>query len=128
MRWNVTGSTGEQLAKRMLKLAWDACGGAFGMGFLQDRGSGVSEDEVWKQAVDGLDYASHQNKPGKVYADYVFGRMMKLSFAWGDGWVEGEDRVGWRRDYQAFCGKYPTFAALVEAAANSLNALISPAA
>lgn len=124
VRYEVSGATGEQLAKRMFKLAWDACGGPQGLGFLQDRGSAVTEDQVWERAVGAGDYSgTFSAKKGQAYGDYVFGRMMKLYFEFGDSFVQGGNGA-WRRDYQSFCGKYPNFQSLAKAAAKSLGVKI----
>lgn len=41
---NTTPYTGEQVAKRIFWLAWQACGGPFGMGILQNH-PGANEDD-----------------------------------------------------------------------------------
>lgn len=126
IRFEVTGATAEQLAKRMFKLAWDACGGPSGYGFFQDRGSAVTEDQIWERAVGNGDYPGMgRAKAGRAEGDYVFGRMMKLGFLYGDSYVEGCAATKWRHDYQAFSGRYPDFARLAKAAADSLGATIS---
>lgn len=123
----------EAVVKRAMWLAWQAwqaCGGPSGMGVLQNR-SGVTEEDVWKNLnAGGLggDYprlpkeviVANPNRPGKVYGDYVFGRKMKTGFEWDDGSVTFRDDLP-RRDYQAWCHKYPTTLALVEAAIASLG-------
>jgi hypothetical protein len=128
IRFEVTGATGEQLAKRMFKLAWDACGGPSGYGFFQDRGPAMTEDQIWERAIGNGDYPGMgRAKPGRADGDFVFGRMMKLGFLFGDSYVEGCATTTWRRDYQGFCGKYPDFASLAKAAAESLGvALVGP--
>ena len=123
IRFEVTGATGEQLAKRMFKLAWDACGGPSGFGFFQDRGSAMTEDQIWQQAVGAGDYpgSAMKAKAGQAHGDYVFGRMMKLYFNFGPSYVEARRDMKWRHDYQGFSGKYPTFEHLARAAAASLG-------
>jgi hypothetical protein len=63
---------------------------------------------------------SDPNRPGKVYGDYVYGRMLKVGFAWGAVSVTILDGTP-RADYQSWCGKYPTYQNLVEAAIESLK-------
>lgn len=121
-RFTVNGVTGEQMAKRMLKLAWDASG-VFGMGAFQDCGPGLTEDQLWKRGCDNCG----PHRGGMVTADYLFGRMMKLTFTFGDDFVSAHARE-WRPDYQSFCRKYADFTALVNAAAKSLGAIVSEAA
>jgi len=106
----------------MFYLAWQACGG-LGMGWLQDRGD-QSEDSVWEAIVRKADYPGmaerHPHKLQSPYADYVFGRMMKMGFRWTPGTLEfsdGELRI----DYEAWCGRYPSYQTLAEAAADQLG-------
>lgn len=114
----------EAVVKRAFFLAWQACGGPLGMGFLQDPGRAVTEDDVWGQAYGKRDYPDGNtlapNKPGDVYGDYVFGRMMKLSLKWDAEGVEFRDGSP-RPDYQAWCGDYPTYPALIQAAIDTLK-------
>lgn len=127
------------VVKRAFYLAFVACGGAVGMGVFQDRGPGVTEDQVWKNVQNEGDYtgAVHNNRPGHAYGDYVFGRMMKLSVEWDErkgtinvpghapqadyqGWSSGKPRV--ESDVPRVGGvKYPSYMALFEAAAQSLG-------
>jgi uncharacterized protein (TIGR02996 family) len=117
----------EKLAKRCMYLAWEASR-VLGSGVLQDHGPGMSEEQVWRQMYDRGDYSGNhgENKPGSVYADYVFGRMVKFSLKWDDGKIETGDGK-WRLDYQSFCGRYPDFGKLVMAAAAELNMEVGPA-
>lgn len=108
------------VAKEAVFLAWRACGGPLGMGVFQDRGPGQSKDAVWNQAYHQLNYASHNGRPEDVHADYVFGRMMKLYFK-VDGTAINHSDSECRRDYQAWCGKYPTYAELFDAAEQSVK-------
>lgn len=112
--------TTQQVAKRIVYLAWQACGGPTGMGFLQDRPN-ATEEEVWKNAVGRLDYPGEPlNDESRIYADYVFGRMMKLSVrVAGDKVLLPTDIP--RRDYQGWCGKYPTYDDLFLASVISLT-------
>lgn len=109
--------TGEQVAKEMVWLAWQACGGPLGLGVLQNRPD-ATKDDVWKNATRAGDYSGSRFKrgsAGEVCADYVFGRMMKLYFRYGDNWVEIRDAEP-RPDYQAWCSKYASYEELVGAA------------
>ena len=110
----------EAVAKRAFWLAWKACGGTEGMGFLQNNPA-AGEEDVWNNARVGADYAGKREpKTGEVYGDYVFGRMMKLTLKWNETGIEFRDAVP-TRDYQAWCRKYPTYQALIEAAIAELS-------
>ena len=122
----------EAVVKRAFWLAWQACGGTFGAGFLQDN-PGATEGEVWKQVFDRADYpggndpriaSNFHNKPGKVHGDYVFGRMMKLGLEWDDKSVTFRDSTP-RPDYQSWCKKYASYKDLVDAAIESLSVPVS---
>jgi hypothetical protein len=113
--------TPQDVAKRMFYLAWLACGGPLGMGILQDRGSNVKEEEVWKAVYNQTDYPGDtRNTKESIYADYVFGRMMKFGVFIKDDTVRFND-LPLRPDYQAWCRKYPTMTALFGAALESLK-------
>lgn len=114
------------VAKEALWLAWNAVGGAGGMGIFQNK-PGATKEEVWTQAYDQLDYSTRHGDAGDVHADYVFGRMMKLNFRIDANKLEISENEC-RRDYQAWCGKYPTYAALFDAATESMGAEKSRAA
>ena len=115
MRIEVSNS--EAVVKEVFWLAWLACGGPTGMGIHQDPGL-ATKKQVWDQTLNGRDYAHTDNKPGKVLADYVFGRMMKLRLEWDSTSVTFSDGKP-HPDYQAWCRKYPTYQSLVEAAIKS---------
>jgi hypothetical protein len=112
---------GEAVAKEALWLAWLACGGPLGMGVFRDKPDAGRED-VWKNAIEAGDYPAklHDDKSGTLYADYVFGRMMKLRLGWGPGWVSFDDRPP-QIDYQGWVGAYPTNESLIRAAIASVN-------
>lgn len=133
MRYTISDVTAEQFAKRMFKLAWDASA-VMGAGAFQDRGSGMTEEQVWENVVGAGDYPfrakappTAPSRPRSVYGDYVFGRMMKLGVGIGDGFIEMGDAM-YRGDYQSFARRYGTPAALVFAAAKSLGCSAEPAA
>jgi hypothetical protein len=103
------------VAKEALWLAWNACGGTSGYGFLQNKPD-AGKDAVWDGAYNARDYAGgHKGGEGYVNADYVFGRMMKLRFEIKGDTLEFSDNTP-RGDYQAWCYKYPSYAALFDAA------------
>jgi hypothetical protein len=110
-----------EVAKEAFWLAWNACGGTTGMGFLQDKSTATRSD-IWEQ-VTGIkagDYALPRGKSLEPYGDYVFGRMMKLKLA-----VEPDGVVIYnndpRPDYQAWSRKYATTLDLVIAADKNIN-------
>ncbi len=120
----LTCTNPELVVKRAMFLAWQACGGPLGMGVLRDNPS-ADEDRVWQAAYNREDYPGGNkfgdNKPGQVYADYVFGRMMKFGLQWNETSVSFNDYGPLRPDYQAWCRKYPTVTALLQAAVESLS-------
>jgi hypothetical protein len=123
-KYKITGACGETLAKRALWLAWQACGGPLGMGFLQDRPE-ATEDEVWDATRNAYDYsgfAGKCSKPGVANPDYVFGRMMKMYLEFTEDTVSHRDGE-LRPAYQAWCSPtFPTYAALLTAAAGEVGA------
>ncbi len=107
-------------------LAWQACGGTLGAGVLQDRPTATADD-VWSGIMNASDYLGDYDgriaraaAQGDFYADYVFGRMMKLTIYIRDGAVVTSTDTP-RPAYQAWCRKYPTYDALIVAAAESEN-------
>lgn len=108
------------VAKEAIWLAWQAVGAPGGMGWLQNNPS-ASKEDVWAQAYHQRDYSMRNGPPERVHADYVFGRMMKLSFTLRDDTLGISDSEC-RSDYQAWCHKYPTYAALFDAATESVRA------
>jgi hypothetical protein len=126
LMFKVTGTNGETLAKRMIKLAWDEST-VNGMGFLQDRGV-QTEDAVWKAVKGRRDYGGlgveadeEDGEYRKVSADYVFGRMMKLTIEYGLDSIKGYSGE-WHVEYQSFCRAYKDIESLARTAAASLNA------
>ena len=115
------------VAKRALYLAWVAAGGPRGMGFLQDRGQ-QDENAVWDQAYEKRDYNGRpEGEPaGRIDADYVFGRMLKLRFSVNGDSIDFPDHEP-RGDYQSWCGRYPSFAALFDEAAKQVAAVAETA-
>lgn len=117
----------EAFVKRAYKLAYDACGGPFGMGILQARGQ-AGEEDVFRNVISNADYPrsgesvrhAERAKNGDFYGDYVFGRMMKLGMRIREGVVEIWDG-NWDREYNAFIGEYPNGEALTKATLISLG-------
>ena len=105
----------EAVVKEMYWLAWQACGGPVGMGVLQEN-PGADRDAVWGNVRSRGDYPGlAMSGPGMAVGDYVFGRMMKLRLGYGGDWIDLPDRTP-TRDYQSWCGEYPTYEALYDAA------------
>lgn len=100
--------------KDVFWLAWQACGGPLGMGFLRDN-PGATREEVWENVRSSGDYAWGDNTDNNWRADYVFGRMMKFTVELDDDQVtisgSGPDP-----DYQAWSREYPSYQALADAA------------
>jgi hypothetical protein len=115
------------VVKRMFYIAWKACGGPMGMGFLRDRGPAQSEDEIWANVCNAGDYPGQRTfdpgKSGEAYGDYVFGRMMKMGVGFNPstGAITTRDSE-LRIDYQSWCMAYPTYRVLLDAAANEVGA------
>jgi hypothetical protein len=113
-----------QLAKRMVFLAYNAAGGARGMGVFQAgrAGSNPEEERVWQCAYNAEDYCGRMaSEPdNKIFCDYVFGSMIKWGCQWDDNVVSMNDNI-FRPDYQGFARTYQNNAALVEAALKSLE-------
>lgn len=123
MSWIVdcAGFTPEELASRMFFLAWKACGGTTGLGYLQDRPDAF-ENDVFKNVVMQGDYYPIERRTmfGDLHAEYVFGRMMKLTIR------IKEDSVQILNDkffinYNGFYSTYPTPQDLAKAAVDSLT-------
>lgn len=109
----------EEVVKEAFWLAWQAAGREEGMGVFKAK-SGATRDQVWENVVSSGDYAMSHNKPGDVYGDYVFGRMLKLGIKWDAKSVTVRDSEP-RSDYQAWCRKYPSYWSLIEAAVASVG-------
>ena len=112
------------LAKRMVFLAYNAAGGASGMGIFQATrlgGQAPDEETVWKCAYNAEDYNGNKHtKKNEIYCDYVFGSMMKWGCSWDFCEVNIVDKI-FRPDYQGFCKTYPSNLALVNASLESLD-------
>lgn len=126
-RVKVEGGRAEDLLKRALFIAYNACGAPGGMGVLQAmrlNGEAPSEERVWKCIVGREDYGGFQASKTRIYADYVFGRMMKIGaeIVSEDVLEFGHDLDGHLRpDYQGFARRFPTIRKLIEQAAEELS-------
>jgi hypothetical protein len=114
----------QSLVRRILFLAYNASN-CFGMGVLQQR-SGATEEQVFNNAANMGDYpggnAMRHAPPGDINADYVFGRMMKLSIRYDENNLTLDVSNGTPRpDYQSWCRTYKTYEDLVLAAAKELG-------
>lgn len=117
----------ERLARRIGYLAYQASQ-VVGIGARHTR-VGATEEEFWSalrgdvnakaEVFLNIDPMPEANPTGKVYCDYVMGRMMKLSIAWDDSGVILDNGQP-RSDSQSWCRKYPTYADLKLAAIASL--------
>lgn len=91
------------VAKEAMWLAYQASSPA-GLGLLHERG-GESRGTVISETF---------NEAGMGSADYCHGRMMKTHFRIKEGVLSCNDTP--RYDYQSWAYKYPTYAALIDAA------------
>lgn len=108
---------GLSVARRAMFLAYEAST-LVGMGHLQAR-FGVTEADV--SAAMPLDNYGPNGYTGyTLYADYLFGRMMKLAIHFNDRTIVDECRP-LSLDYQSWARVYPTFDALIAAAIKSLT-------
>ena len=108
------------LAKRILFLAYEASQ-VFGMGVFKAE-DGITEDQVWTNVLNKGDYPGRcQFDNEKIYADYVFGRMMKTRFVLNGNTISynGVDKP--HCDFQSWSIKYNTYTKLFQAALKSLN-------
>lgn len=110
----------EELAKEIFWLAWCACGGPQGMGWLQDNPN-ADKECVWDNIVKARDYPGPPRwTPNRPYADYVFGRMMKFGLEIEDDGIRIPVQE-LRSDYQSWCYTYPTVKDLVNHAMSNLG-------
>lgn len=118
MEFTINNKDSEIIIKRIFKLAYDAsivCG----LGYLQAVDN-ASEDDVWNNVSNNGDYPVNHNEPGRWNADYVFGRMMKLSIQYAEGTlIIRPDNP--QPSYNSWCIKYKTPDELFKDAIRSLN-------
>ena len=122
MKVTFTCKNSKEVAKEALWLAWKACGVVTGMGVFQDN-PGATKEDVLKNVLSAGDYPGApqgRKSEGYYYADYVFGRMMKLSYIVERKGISYRD-APLRRDYESWCVVYPTYEALFLAAIESLG-------
>lgn len=122
MKFKLVSGDSNELVKQFFYLAWRACGGPLGMGWLQDNPN-ADADKVFDNVKSAGDYPGNftRCKYGEYYADYVFGRMMKVGIAVLDNDVIGISDHPPTPDYEAWCHAFPTHEALLEAAAVAAN-------
>lgn len=110
------------VASRALFLAYNAAG-VFGMGAFQAQ-ENKSENEVFNNVLTGGDYPGRTQIPNmtncRLYADYVFGRMMKLVITINNNTLEFSDDKP-RLDYQSWGSTYKSYIKLFKAAMKELN-------
>ncbi|MGV8151871.1 MAG: hypothetical protein ACP5OG_02225 [Candidatus Nanoarchaeia archaeon] len=121
------------IVKKMFYLAWNACRTPKGMGILQDNPC-ASEEDVWKNICNSEDYngmgkncnvSLNQTGQNMVHADYVFGRMMKLTLSWNskDNTIKLQEATENypNLDYQAWCKVFTSEKELYESALKVLT-------
>lgn len=102
------------VAKRIFWLAYQASKN-LGMGFLQAK-KDATEEDVWGNICVQGDYPSMGHiPPGRWHADYVFGRMMKITIEHDGTTLKLSDNVP-NIEYQSWCREYHTYLALVNKA------------
>ena len=110
------------VASRALFLAYNAAG-VFGMGAFQAQDN-KTEQEVFDNVVHKRDYPGREETPDmtncRLYADYVFGRMMKLVITVNNNTLEFSDDKP-RLDYQSWGSVYKSYDKLFKAAMKELN-------
>jgi hypothetical protein len=116
----------DSLIKRIFFLAYNASD-VMGMGFLQARPN-MTEDQVISNILNRGDYSSgpgvvFAGEANTLYADYVFGRMMKTRVAYdGNAVVIDHNPTDKPKlDYQSWGHKYKTWGSLVDAAMKQLS-------
>lgn len=108
----------KQVASKMVYLAYQASR-VLGMGAFQMR-SNVTEEQVFNNAYNQLDYPANFSPKNEVRADYVFGRCMKLTIVMDKDKIYIPDSAT-RPDYQTWSHKYPTYKDLYDAAMKELS-------
>jgi len=108
----------EDFLREMLYIAWKGCEHTTGMGYLQDKPD-ASKVEVRKACESGT---------RQVYADYIFGRMLKLRVILHE--VNGNlvslemyDET-YQPAYQSFAHIYPTTNDLIHSTKEALNCTV----
>ena len=117
-----------EVVKEFFWLAWKASGKELGMGVFQAHPTATKE-EVYENVVTAGDYCGGFNRPaGHLYADYVFGRMLKVGLIIIDPssvlstcTLEVKD-VPPKKDYQGWSKVYSTYEDLLRAAIKEVGA------
>lgn len=114
------------VVKRAIYIAYRACGMPSGMGIFQHarlEGKLATEEQVWQCAYNAEDYPGGRKlrNPNEVYADYVFGKMVKWGCSWDNTVIFLSDR-SLDPAYQGFASRYPTEMDLISVAAKELKA------
>lgn len=118
MEIRVSADKTKAVVEEAFWLAWQACNGTTGMGFLRDNPA-AKKEAVLRNIAIADDYFGlvPSNKPGEMSCDYVFGRMMKMH-------VKFDEKTGVITvdDGKVSCGshswgrKYPTYEDVIKAA------------
>jgi hypothetical protein len=118
-----TEHTPQEIAHEAFWVAWQACDGPSGMGFLQDNPTAGKSAVIENAQVRG-DYpgmlALKSAGYGELHGDYVFGRMMKLDLGWNDDGVIVPNTAP-HPEYQGWMKKYGTYDALINEAISRLS-------
>ena len=121
-----TPSTPEEIAMEAFWLAWQACDGPSGMGFLQDNPT-AGKSAVIANAKTAGDYMGLKVPVGhsahvdcELHGDYVFGRMMKLDLGWTKCGVVVPSNDP-HPEYQGWMRKYSSYDVLIAAAISRLS-------
>jgi len=122
MEFKLVSGDVNELVKQFFYVAWRACGGPLDMGWLQNNPN-ADAAKVFDNVKGAGDYPGDFTpcRNGKYYADYVFGRMMKVGINVLDDNVISISDYTPTLDYEAWCHAFPTHAALLEAAAVAAN-------
>ena len=109
--------------QNLFYLAWVACENTTGNGFLQNSPNS-SKEGVYNAVINSTDYFVSNNTPTNIYADYVFGRMMKFGVKLKSIPKTDQTKLdiygtGPTINYQRWTKKYKSYEALVKAALNT---------
>lgn len=117
--------TTEVFAKRLFYNLWLVSSVA-GMGVFQDRGV-VPQEVVIERAINDTEYSGTRPLPnGKLYGDYIFGRMMKTGFEWNEKEISIPDSYQKPRlNYQSWARQYPTIEKAVMTTADDLGCTVT---
>ncbi len=118
MKVTVPANQVDAVVSKFFYLAWKASK-VLGMGIFQDRPN-ASEKEVFHNVIGSGDYAMPiHGAHNRTYADYVFGRMMKVGIkvaADGENYTLEVSDDAARPDYQSWYSTYNTAADILTAA------------